>query len=340
MKRIELLLGASGLALLAFVAARVGWADLIHQLEAVRAGLLILITLSFARLALQTISWSVALRAQGVPASIFELAGIRLASQAIGYLSVFGPAISEPMKLRLLRKHQDAGIVATLADTGTYGFAACLFGIIGCICSGLVIVNPEHLIPLYVLGAILVAGFALLLRSNPVIAPLIRILGARCPRWLKDGERIEVGVRRFWRQYPSKTHLMFWLDLGCQVLFAGDIVAIFWCLGIPFHALTILALETASRAGRMIAGCMPARLGVDEAGAAAAFAALGLPTASGIILALSRRLRDLLGCVLGMVWLVFMTKSSRGSDPEKVGLLSPLPPMQGPGYSADRHCAG
>ena len=58
----------------------------------------------------------------------------------------------------------------------------------------------------------------------------------------------------------------------------------------------------------MVAGWMPARIGVDEVGAVVAFAALGLPTTYGLALALSRRLRDLFACVLGIGWLVWKTR--------------------------------
>ncbi len=302
MKRISAVLGVLGVSLFVLVAAKVGWSGVIRQLLTVRLGLLILIGLSFSRLALQTVAWSIALRAQGVPASIAELIGVRLASQAVGYLSVLGPAISEPMKLRLLLKYREPGAVATLADAGAYGFSACLFGIAAC--GAVVAGGGRHLVSALSLATGLLAGFLLLLRSKPILAAFVRRLGARSPAWLKYGEQIEIGARKFWRENPSATGRMFWLDLGCQVLFVGDIIAILWCLRLPLHIATVMALEVASRAARMIAGWMPARIGVDEAGAAAAFVAFGLPSSSGIALALARRLRDLLCCVLGISWLL------------------------------------
>jgi hypothetical protein len=107
-----------GLAFLALVARNLGWVGLVHQLGAVRGGLVVLIALSFLRLALQTTAWSIALNAQGISASIAELVGVRLAAQSIGYLSVVGPAVAEPMKIQLLLKYQEPGAVATMADAG------------------------------------------------------------------------------------------------------------------------------------------------------------------------------------------------------------------------------
>jgi hypothetical protein len=318
MKRLDCVIGAIGLTAVVLVGTKIGWAGLLHQLSEVRGGLLVLIGLSFLRLGLQTTAWFIALGAQGISASVSELVGIRLAAQSIGYLSVFGPAIAEPIKLQYLMKYRQAGAIATLADAGAYGFTACLFGILGCACSGLVIAPGKHAGALLALGAGLLAGIFLLIGSKPLLAPLRSLLGPKAPGWLRYGEEVELEVRSFWRRCPAAAHRMFWLDLGCQLLFACDIVAVFWCLGIPLHAVTILALETCSRATRMIAGWMPARLGVDELGAAAAFAAIGLPAASGIALALSRRLRDLIGCILGIGWLLCRAKSSGNVMPKNI----------------------
>ena len=60
----------------------------------------------------------------------------------------------------------------------------------------------------------------------------------------------------------------------------------------------------------MVAGWLPARIGADESGAATAFAAPGLSSASGAVLALTRRFRDLLWCLLGLTWLAWRSRKS------------------------------
>jgi hypothetical protein len=91
---------------------------------------------------------------------------------------------------------------------------------------------------------------------------------------------------------------MFLLDLGRQALEAAEVIAIFWCVKLPFNGGGVLALEAANRIVKMTAGWMPARLGADESAAAAASVALGLPAAAGLALALVRRARDLLNVFL------------------------------------------
>jgi hypothetical protein len=62
-------------------------------------------------------------------------------------------------------------------------------------------------------------------------------------------------------------------------------------------------IEGASRAIKIMAGWMPARVGADESGIAGAFLAFGLSPASGLTLALARRSRDLLAALIGLSWL-------------------------------------
>jgi hypothetical protein len=63
----------------------------------------------------------------------------------------------------------------------------------------------------------------------------------------------------------------------------------------------------------MAGGWLPARIGADESGAAAAFAGLGLPAAAGLALAVARRIRDVLNTLAGLTWLALRTRSDQNS---------------------------
>ena len=89
---------------------------------------------------------------------------------------------------------------------------------------------------------------------------------------------------------PRKSSRMFWMGIACQVLMLLEIAAIFWALAkMPIHCGMILALEAANRVVKAMGSWVPARIGADESGMAAAFLAFGLPSASGLALALARR---------------------------------------------------
>jgi len=311
-KRMDALLAVAGLALFAYAAGRIGWVAVFSSIARARTGMAIIIGTSLLRLILQARSWLIALRSDGIDAPVNQLMFIRLASQGIGYLSVLGPVASEPMKISLLRKAGGSATAATLVDSGVYWFTSGIIAIVGCISAVLMLVHSRHSIAaLTAIALVIAAGLFLIARPKCRLSPLVDALGPRCPRWLEKAKDIEVTLRKFEREHPNSIRRMFLLDAACQVLLAVEVVAVLWCLKIPLHVGTVLAVEGATRAIKIMAGWMPARIGADESGVAGAFLAFGLSPASGLTLALARRCRDLLAALIGLSWLVFSAGSRR-----------------------------
>src|SRR5215470_11482271 len=165
MKRSDAILTAAGLGLFAFVASRIGWAGLLHQLMTASLAIPVLVSVSFLRLLLQTQAWRIALRQEGMKTSFGELLGIRLASQSMGYLSVLGPALSEPMKIKLLGNNWKQSTTATVVDSGVYWFSSALIGIVGCVAAAVVLAHGTYSKTLFGIASIFVIGAALLLRK-------------------------------------------------------------------------------------------------------------------------------------------------------------------------------
>jgi len=68
-RKTNILLAVAGLALLTFAAGRIGWADIARAMVQARAAIVVLIGLSLLRLILQTWSWSIALKTDGIEPS-------------------------------------------------------------------------------------------------------------------------------------------------------------------------------------------------------------------------------------------------------------------------------
>lgn len=322
-RRREMIFAAAGLLLLGFVASRIGWHTVIQELAAVRAGIAIIVLLSLVRLVLQTRAWSLALRLDGFHSSTAHLMLVRLASQGIGYLTVLGAVASEPMKIKLLREHGKSPAAATLVDTGVYWFASGLVGIGGCVAACVLLAHStKSVVSAVILASILMGGLFIIARPRLLLTPLGDYLGARCPRWLRKAGEIEIAIRNFARRDRSTIRQMFLLDIGCQVLVAAEVATVFWFLRLPLHAGVILGLEAASRMVKMASGWLPARIGADETGTAGAFLSFGLPAAAGVALALARRTRDLLGCLLGLTWLAWVSRHPAGPDSPELGTLT------------------
>jgi len=319
MKKGNTLLAAVGIALLVWVIVHAGPSAIVHQLKVLRVALPIVVALSLARLFLQTLAWSAALKHEGIIVRTPRLIGIRLASQAMGYLTVFGPVLSEPMKINLLRTPVEATATATFLDNGVYWFTSGIIGIAGCLSIGLV--KSQGAASVFVLSAVFALIMVFIARRKPLLASLTGALGKRSPSWLNKGAKIESAIRDVRAQKPELVGRLFWLDLVCQLLLVSEVAVVLWSLRLPLHFITVLAIEGLTRGVKMMTGFVPARLGADEGGAMSAFAASGLTPALGLSLALTRRARDLSWALVGLVWLVWRSRVSQQDHPEGSTLL-------------------
>jgi uncharacterized membrane protein YbhN (UPF0104 family) len=295
-----------GLALFGVVAAKMGWRGMLEELKAVWIALPILIALSSMRLVLQTMSWKCALQTDGIHTGIGQLMGARVSSRGMGYLSVLGPVVAEPMRISLLGKDANAATSATLIDTGVYWFSSGLFSILGSLCA--VVYMGKHTGALVWLAISTLIGLVAIARGKALLPGLVKRLGHKVPAWLRKAEEKEITLRAFKNAHPKEVGRMFWMGMACQVLMVMEIAAIFWALKMPIHCGMILALEAANRVVKAMGSWVPARIGADETGMAAAFIAFGLPSASGLALALARRSRDLLEVLIGFTWLALRSR--------------------------------
>jgi len=307
MKKGHLITALIALGLFIWMIAHVGLAAIARQLNAMRIAFPIILALSLLRLLLQTFCWSASLEGENVSVAMPRLMGVRLASQAMGYLTVFGPAVSEPMKVRLLGTATQPTITGTLLDDGVYWFTSLLLTMAGI--AGLLVLTAHsaeyRLVPTI---ALLIFLFIVLRRRSPILSSAVRALGARVPSWLVHAERIEASIRTYRLNQPALVRRMFCMDLACQVLIASEVFVVLWSLHLPIHFIVILAITGVTRTVRMLTGWIPARLGSEEGGAMSAFALAGFSPMLGLSLALTRRVRDLLWALIGILWLVWNSR--------------------------------
>ena len=301
----------TGAFLFGFAVERIGPGQVIRDLEAMSGGVVVIVVFSMVRLFLQTRSWSIALRQDGIHSKTTELMFLRLASQGIGYLTVLGPVASEPIKIRLLRRYGGSATAATLVDTGLYWLSAALVLIAGCVSAPAIFAHNQPAALL--LASTVGIGIFVLVQPKLLLSGLASSLTKHSPAWLAKAAQIESEIRKFAHQHPAAIRQMFLFDVACQVLLLAEVATALYFLRLPLRGGAILSIEAVSRAVRLIGGWLPARIGVDESGLAAAFAGLGLPAAAGLALAVVRRIRDMLNALAGLTWLAWRTRSDRNS---------------------------
>lgn len=305
-RKSNLLVATAGMMLFAWVIVHSGTSAIAYQLKALRTALPVVVTLSLVRLLLQTRAWSAALKNEDLHVSMPRLMGIRLASQGMGYLTIFGPVLSEPMKINLLRTPVAPTVAATFLDNGVYWFTSAFIGIAGCVCISLMKAQPgTSAVALFVVFGLVMLFIA---RRKSVLSTIARALGKRSPSWLDKAATVESTIREVRVQKPELVSRMFWLDLICQLLLVAEVAVVLWSVGLPLHWMTVVAIEGITRAVKMMTGFVPARLGADESGAMSAFAASGLSPTFGLTLALTRRARDLSWALVGLAWLAWKSQ--------------------------------
>src|ERR1700747_2692776 len=225
MRKSHLIAALVALVLFGWVIAHVGHSAVRVQLKAVRVALPIVLALSVLRLLLQSITWSASLEGEHISVNTTKLMGVRLASQSIGYLTVLGPVISEPLKIKLARTSPGATVTATSLDDGVYWFTSALLAIVGIVSLPFVAVRGAayHSIPAVL--ALAVMAFVIT-RRNPILSGVVRALGKKAPSWLSRAEQFESSIRNYRLNQPALVRRMFWIDVACQALVASECVVV------------------------------------------------------------------------------------------------------------------
>jgi len=313
MKKAHLAIAFVAVGLFAWVVVHVGISTLMDQLKAMRVALPIVLALSLIRLLLQSVAWSASLKGERVHVDIPKLAAARLGGQSLGYLTVLGPVISEPLKIKLLGTPTEPTVTATFLDDGVYWFTSALLAMAGIASAAFVAVHGAvyHSLPAVLALSLMVI---VITHRNPILSGVVRALGEKVPSWLARAEKFESSIRNYRINQPALVRRMFWIDVACQVLIASEVVVVLWALHLSIHFFTILVIEGVTRGLKMLSGWIPARLGSDEGGAISAFALTGLSPVLGLALALTRRVRDLLWAFIGIIWLAWNSRGAKESQ--------------------------
>jgi len=300
-KKTRLLAGFAGAAALGLLVYRIGFSDIAAQARNLGRVLPLILLAGAIRLWAQTRAWRTALCAEGIHVPQSRLAGVRLASQAASYLAVLGPAVSEPAKLILLRNSAGMSAVAapTLVESGMYWFVTAILGLAGMCAAALLVSNPGLV---WASAGIFGVALAALATRHSILTYLVRWAGARAPRWLRSAERVELRIRSFRDRQPQAARKVLALAALAQFFTLVEVSAVLWAIGLQVSVLHVVAIEAAGRMVKILGAWVPGRIGADEGGAAASFALLGLPPVGGLLLVVTRRVRDLLWCTAGIGW--------------------------------------
>jgi glycosyltransferase 2 family protein len=303
----------AGLALMAYLIFKVGSDD---ALTATARGLgwrSLLVCLPFGLImAVDTLGWRYAFSYDRVP--FLRLVLARIAGEAVNVLTAVAPVGGDAIKVWFLRPHvpyrESVASVIIAKTTITLSQALfLLFGVVAAVALGVdarLVWAMIWLLLVELVGAggflaVQLAGFVS--RGARLLKRLNKLQALAAAENLD--QTLQTFYRRDWRRFGLSVgfHLLGWL-MG-----AVEAWLFLHVLGIEASLATALVIETLGSAVRFATFFVPGSLGALEGANAAAFAALGLGSPSGLAFSLLRRLRQVVWIGLGV--LVFLLARAR-----------------------------
>jgi len=293
----QTLLLALGMAGLVFLACRLDVGMAQTALRQVGWGMALIVGQEIVAHVFNALAWRFAFAPADAPSfPLGLLVRLRIAGDAVNYLTPTATLGGEVARTAMLRAARDPGVaaVSVIVAKMTQTLAQACF-----ITAGLVLFAAEWL------------SLAAFPSALPWTIAVVVSLGALGPggsgsRWRARvagvwhrafGER----VIEFIRHHPERVALstvMFGLG------YAWGVFEAYWIcrfLGLRVPIVTAVAIEVLSITVDGLLFMVPAKIGTQEGGKVAVFAALGLPIPLGFAFGLARHLRELVWAGLGIV---------------------------------------
>ena len=295
-----------GVAILAIVATRPGWRDLLAQSARTVSPLAVLATLPGQALAFLLCAAALSALRPGV--GFGSCLASRVLRDAGGNLLVFTPGLGEAIGARALvlaGGQTRPAITASTLDVIAEGVAQVPFGLLA------VVVLPQlmHVGAVRISAEVSASAMVAIVAVPATIAVVIgwalsraaRARVALVARVRSEIARVRADCagRRRGMAVAIVLHLLAWSVGGFQLWAAAKV------LGLPLDLYQAIVVESAAYAARAVIFFVPAGLAVQEGALIVACAAFGVGTVPALALALVLRLRDVVYGLPLLLWPLF-----------------------------------
>ena len=302
-------LSAVGVALLVWqVRDAGGLAAVQGGLASVGAGFVVILILSFLRFLMRAVAWCALL---GAPAPLPAALAATISGDALGNLTPFGLAASEPAKAFYIGRHLEPAraFAALAAENFFYSVSVAVYVIAGA-AAMLVAFHglPEALrqggvAALLLMSGVLAAAGWIASRRPTTASTMLRRLpftgAAGLADRMRDFERLTYGSAA---HESARLGQMALAEIGFHVLsFAESWLVLYLLTGGRSLPLEALVLDSVSRVINVAFKMVPMRLGVDEISSEMVGTAIGLASGTGLVVALVRKIRMLAWAAVGLV---------------------------------------
>jgi phosphatidylglycerophosphate synthase len=319
------MLASAGLT--AFLVWRAGPSLLWQDLTKLGWGFTLVVALAGIAHLLKTRAWQMTLGRDQDKISFPRLVGLRLGAEAAGQLGILGQTFGDSIRVsQLSREMQTASSLASVTlDRGFYLVTGIIVAIAG-VLSALPALSASHALRLYA-GLFVFAAIQFLLltllavrKRCPFLSGSARLVG-RIPSFESWVERRIETIRAtedalfdFHHKTPRAFWTSFSLNLVGQCLAILEVCLVLWLLGAHIGFLGALIIEGLTKLLNTIGNFNPGNIGTYEGGNMLIGKIFSLSSASGLALALARRLRAFFWTLVGGVCLVFLTRGRGNHD--------------------------
>ncbi len=324
-RRLRQIFFLLGLIFLIYLLRQIGWDTLAQGFRRLGWVLVLILLLSGIKYVISAFAWAAAFFPDERQ-SWRELFGYRLAGEALSYLSLAGPLVGTPVKASLLpRVRFLPALASTLLETtvntlaGTSVIVAGLVLLLLWHAPGNMLRYASYLAILVLLAFVFAFLYALKHRVPMLTGPwrhLRFIPGLSAPKLGEKLLLVEQRMHRLRAERPGALLLIFILSFAAQGLALLEIYVVVVPLGIAPTLSSLLVLEGVTKLAKALFFFVPARIGADEGSTVGVFALLGFSPATGLMLALARRLRAIFWSAAGLAVLLAHSMRSISRQPE------------------------
>jgi hypothetical protein len=306
-----------GIVLFAWAVNRAGVDALLAAVQRVGWGLLLILAIGGARFMVRAQCWRWCLPPT-VPLDFPHALSAYIAGDAVGNVTPLGLLVSEPTKVLLTRHHlATVDSIASLALENIL-YTISVMAMLGFGLTVLLITVPVSaavrwtaVTALAVIGVVALVAITML--RMPVNAAADSASGFRTRI-----VRLRSDVSRFAVEHPGRLARVFSLQLCFHALAVVEtFLALEWLLGAASPTLVqAILFETVNRLTTVVFKFVPFRIGVDEATSGAAASLFAVTIASGVALAVVRKIRVLFWSAIGLLLIAtHPATSSTGTTP-------------------------
>lgn len=323
--RLLAILASAGL--LAYLVWHAGPNNLWHNLVKLGWGFALVIVLAGVAHLARTWAWQMTLGNGRHKLSFPKLVGLRLGAEAAGQLGIVGQTFGDSIRVSHLNRQMQMGhsLASVTLDRGLY-LVTGIIVIVSGLFAALPLLSLSHALRFYAglfaLGAITFLLLTLLVvrKRSPVLSQGARLIGRIPPlkNWIDQRLHLIQSMESALFDFHHNTPSLFWgsllLNLAGHCLAILEVCLVLWLLGAHIGFVGAMIIESLTKLVNAIGSFNPGNIGTYETGNMLIGKIFSLSNASGLALAMTRRLRALFWAAVGCMCLVLLTRSKKPLD--------------------------